>query len=176
MKYNVRHIEGFTLIEVSVLVVIIGILAAIAYGAPISIQKTSRDQERADDVASFARRLEQAYRGQEAGAPSYPSTTEMTTAVANNSGFVTKLDPDVLKAPGATSASFIPATSASMTTPAASGEPTASHYVYQPLKADDTLCTGDSITIQTNNCVRFFIYYRTEKDNVIKKEVSEHQQ
>ena len=152
---------------------VMGILATLAVIVPLSFQKSARDSERGDDTGSITRRLEQAYTAQETGSPSYPSTTTLLgniSASGATSGTLARLSPDAVKAPNGLAKSVIKATSNSMTTPAAAGEPTFSQYVYQPLKDNGAICDGTDI------CVRFNLYYRRESDNVIQIIKSVHQQ
>lgn len=167
--------NGFTLIEMIITMVIIGILAGIVVFSPKTFLVTARDQERSDDIHSIARRLEQAYTSQDLGYPGYPSTTELATDMSAHSRTMTRLSPDALKAPNASSAiSVIAATNNALIDPAGLNTPSVSQYVYQPLAADGSLCTANPSS--SSPCVRFYLYYRQESDNGLQKIKSIHQQ
>lgn len=166
---------GFTLIELLVVIMIMGILLSVSLVAQRSNQTYADDNERADDTASIARRLEQAYSNQETGAPSYPSTTELLADISSASGTMKNVNPDAYTAPGAPGPSVVPAASEARFPP--SPEPTATTYVYQPLRHDGRLCTADpSTTSDSDNCVSFVLYYRAVMGNAIKTIMSIHQQ
>lgn len=166
--------SGFTLIELIITIVIIGILAGIVVFSPKTFLITARDQERSDDVQSITRRLEQAYVSQDLGHPAYPSTAELAGDITSHTRTMTRLSPDALKAPGASGASVLMATSTSLTAPADANVPTLSQYVYQPLTASGTLCTASPST--NDPCVRFYLYYRKEAGGSLQKIKSIHQQ
>jgi prepilin-type N-terminal cleavage/methylation domain-containing protein len=173
--YTMSRTDGFTITELIVTIVVIGILATLAVTVPTYFQKTARDDERADDTTSIARRLEQAYTAQEVGSPSYPTTTKLLSDIScsGGSGTVLRLSVDAFKAPNGTCSSVSMATSTSTTAPAGANTPTLTQYVYQPLTTSDStaiVCTGASI------CVRFNLYYRRESDNSIQIIKSIHQQ
>ncbi|MGB4762315.1 MAG: prepilin-type N-terminal cleavage/methylation domain-containing protein [Candidatus Saccharimonas sp.] len=157
MKYT----DGFTLVEVLVTIVVLGILLSIVVFIPVQALPRARDTERLNDVASIARRLEQAYTAQEVGTPSYPSTTRLLSDISSNSGTVARLGTEAVRAPRASGSSVVAATSTSTMAPKGTGSPVLGEYVYQPLTRTGTLCTGTSI------CTRFFLYYRTEVTNIV---------
>lgn len=165
-----KYAGGFTLIEVLATIVVLGILLSIVVFIPMQALPNARDTERLNDIASIARRLEQAYIAQEVGGPSYPSTTRLLSDISSGSGTVTRLGPDAVRAPGASASSVVAATSTSTSTPKGSGSPVLNEYVYQPLTSANALCTGSSI------CVRYYLYYRTETSNTIMTTKSVHQQ
>lgn len=166
--------NGFTVIELIITIVIIGIFATIVIVSPKTFLVTARDEERVDDVASIARRLEQAYSSQDMGRPAYPSTTELAADISGDTRTMTRLRPEALQAPRGNANSVSSASSTSLTAPAGTGSPTLSQYVYQPLRADGTLCANNPSS--GNPCVRFYLYYRLEKDNSIQYIKSIHQQ
>lgn len=175
MKQFMDQESGFTLIELIITIVIIGILAGIVVFSPKTFLVSARDQERSDDTHSIVRRLEQAYTSQDLGYPAYPSTAELSSDIATKTRTMTRLSPDALKAPGVSEVtSVIIATSTSLTAPAGANAPTLSQYVYQPLAADGSLCTASPST--SSPCVRFYLYYRKESDNSLQKIKSLHQQ
>lgn len=167
---------GFTIIELLVVIVIIGILAGLTTPSLKGYLVKSRDQERTDDVTSLVRRLEQAYTEQSIGYPSYPSTNEYLTDISSFTRTAAGLNKEALKAPGASSSSVVVATSTSTTSPLSTAV-TKDQYVYQPLDNSGNLCkNASSATSPGNNCTHFNFYYRTEADNVLHKIVSIHQQ
>ncbi|MDO4773739.1 MAG: prepilin-type N-terminal cleavage/methylation domain-containing protein [Candidatus Saccharibacteria bacterium] len=137
---------GFTLAEIMIVLVIIGILVAINLPMFFGSSARSRDAERANDVATIASELERSYRATAATAgPSYPPTnastaTTIATIIGNN---------DSITAPKATSNSIIPAASASPQ------HPSGLQYIYQSFNAAGALCTAAP-------CVRFILYYYHE--------------
>lgn len=165
-----KYAGGFTLIEVIVTVTVLGILLSIAVFVPMQALPNARDTERLNDVASVARRLEQAYAAQEVGKPSYPSTTRLLSDISSNSGTVARLGEDAVKAPNASSSSVVAATSNSTSAPKGSGSPVLNEYVYQPLTSAGAVCTG------TTTCVRYYLYYRSEAGNAVVITKSIHQQ
>ena len=63
------------------------------------------------------------------------------------------------------------------TNPAGTDTPSLTQYVYQPLKADGSLCTASpSSTVVANRCVRFFLYYKDTATGQVIKLKSVHQQ
>lgn len=151
-----------------------GILLGLVVFTPKTFLVTSRDQERADDTAAIARRLEQAYTSQDLGYPAYPSTTELAADISGDTRTMTRLQPEALSSPGTTGSSVVSATTASNTGPAGTGTPALNQYVYQPLTAAGSLCTANPSN--STPCVRFFLYYRLEENNDIKLIKSIYQQ
>jgi len=175
MQHSTQPELGYTVIEMLVTIMIIGILAVLVFYAPKSFLVSSRDSERSDDVASIARRLEQAYLNQDLGGPGYPSTTKLLSDISSRSNTMSRLKPEASQSPGGATSSVIAATSTSLSTPASGGAPSIKQYVYQPLKANASggwdLCTST-----TDLCTRFFLYYRLEANNTIQIIKSLHQQ
>lgn len=154
------HTGGFTLIELIIVITVIGILLTVGLVAQSNLRDYATDRERGDDVASIARRLEQAYTNQDIGSASYPSTAEIIADATGRTRTLSGINADALAAPGTTRSAIVPATSPSISSP--TPDPTSDTYVYLPLTTDDSLCTADpSTTLPADNCVRFFLYYRT---------------
>lgn len=166
MKYEV----GYTIVELVTVITIIGILVVLSYGGIGAYRQYSNDAERADDVNSIALRLESSYTNQDLAKPAYPSINEFNADSPTMVRTLSRLSKDAVKAPGSNVVSVIGATSTSQTEPVAGG-PTKDKYVYQPLTANDAICNWT-----TQTCVRFFFYYRTERDDVLHKVKSIHQQ
>lgn len=168
---------GYTVIELIVVIGIIIIMAAIVVFAPQDFQEKADAQEQSDDVASIARRLETAYSAQDIGAPSYPSTVEMMADISSKSRTMTRTDPEMFIAPGASSSSVIVATNTSTTAPATGSSPSKSQYVYQPINSSGNLCTASpSATNPANRCIKFNLYYRDILSGNIRRVKSLHQQ
>ena len=137
-----RRSKGFTIIELLLTITVIVILAAVAVYPSFEVLPRAQDTERLNDIASIARRLEQAYTAQEVGAPAYPTATKLIADISTKSGTVARLDTEALKAPGATTSSIVAATSESLSAPKGTGSPVLNEYVYQPLTSANVLCTG----------------------------------
>jgi prepilin-type N-terminal cleavage/methylation domain-containing protein len=127
--------SGFTIVELLIVIVVIGILATLVIVTFTGIQQKARDSQRQTDIQALDSHLESYY----AQNGSYPSLAVLTTTGwtgANMKG----LDPAALVDPkGGT----IAATAA------------ADHYGYAP-KAGGAACTDSgSGTTSTSNCDSF---------------------
>lgn len=162
--------SGFTIVELLVAMTVLVILATITTFQVGKTMENARDVERTNDVASLARRLEQAYTAQELGSPSYPSTTQLAVNIGSLDGTVARLDAEVFQAPDTEHNSVIMAETKWPSTPLQDRAITVDDYVYQPLASDGTLCTG------TVTCVRFFLFYKLEVNETIITIKSIHQQ
>ena len=75
--------QGYTVIEVTIIIIVVAILAAIMVDSAVGYQIRARDSERASDVDVITRSLERYYRTQAvAVGGSYPAS--------NNSGKVSR--------------------------------------------------------------------------------------
>lgn len=150
---------GFTIVEVSVIIVVMAILLAVSVQSVIGYQENARDSERYADTEVITKGLERYYRTQSVvtGA-TYPPTSVTATTLTN---FIESTA--ATTAPGQTSSSLIIASTAGAQTP------TVSQYIYQPLNVNGTLCTAAP-------CVRYDLYYRIEKANALKVMSSMRQQ
>jgi prepilin-type N-terminal cleavage/methylation domain-containing protein len=154
--------KGFTIVELLIVIVIIGILFAIVLNSFSDSQARARDTDRKSDIEVIGRRFESVFTNRTLGAATYPRTTDIVAGNAALSG----LDPEALRTQRITNSqamSLIPATNNTATIAGVTPQPTVDQYVYQPLTADNVLCTSGLI------CVKFNLYYRTEADNVIAK-------
>jgi len=86
--------QGFTIVELLIVIVVIGILAALVLNSFSGVQARARDTERRTDINAVATQLE-VYYNDNGG---YPSTTDLTdtTWVTNN---LKGLDAEALKDP-----------------------------------------------------------------------------
>ena len=163
--------EGFSLIELITVMVVVGVLIAMTALTVTQVQPAARDTERKDDLASIGRRLEQAYAAQDVGAPAYPTATKLISDINSQSGTMLRLSTEATRAPSSTSTSVVAATSKSTSEPKGPGNSlTLNEYVYQPLTINGDLCSG------SDTCVRFFLYTKLERDSQPFKIKSIHQQ
>lgn len=157
---------GYTIIELMVVMVIIGILAGLSTTIILSYRYQGRDSERKSDVEAIARSFEISYlRDATASGPSYP-TTQKATDTSGYASLFKGQSLDATKAPDTTAATSIVAA----TTTTRPQSPTKDQYIYLPLAADGSLCNGNSL------CVRFFLYYRLEGNSTVYSVESVHQQ
>lgn len=158
--YDSRSLSyGFTIIELSLVIVIIAILAAATTGSVLGFYTNANDRQRTSDITTIASALERYYRTQAAvvGA-GYPGASVGASGIASIVG-----DNDALTAPDQSTTSLIVATSAG------AQSPTYSQYIYQPMNADGSICN-------TTPCAKFKLYFRTEANNTVKSYDSLRQQ
>ena len=143
--------KGFTIVELLIVIVVIGILAALVLNTFSGVQRRARDTERQTDVNSVATQLE-VYYNDNGGYPVL--TNELgsdTWADANLPG----IDLNALRPPG-TVANAMTATAT----------PTSTQYGYQTFDADDTTACS------TNPCAKFHLYWLREDDNSVQSKDS----
>ena len=146
--------RGYTVIEVSVIIIVIAILAAIMIDSAVGYQVRARDSERASDIDVITRSLERHYRTQAVAiGASYPASTITPSAlgsIVDNS--------DAILAPGQSTNSLVIASTNSAQTP------NKDQYIYQPLQVNGSLCTATP-------CVRYKVYYWLETtEEVVMRE------
>ncbi len=151
---------GFTLVEVLIVIVIIGILTTISFGANNKIQIDARDQERASKAATLADALEKYH----SRSGEYPSTAALLQTNAEN--IKTKLqipNTDPLRMPRSSYFPSITNTNGSKerfayiggnpATPAAPGQADCASTTQTPALINDAVCP------------RFELTWRNESDN-----------
>lgn len=157
---------GFTIVELMLTIVIIGILMGLSTTIIVSHRSAGRDAERESDVESIARSFELSYlRDATSAGPSYP-TTQRAANITGYPALFKKQDLSATKAPGTTEDTSIVAS----TSTSRPQSPSKNQYIYLPLTSSGSLCEGSDI------CVRFFIYYRLEGNNSVRTVESMHQQ
>ena len=166
--------RGFTVVEMIITVTIMGILLTLAVVSVNTSLVRARDDERRADVESIGLALESFYRTGSANSTEfgvYPSVGILATVVALNTA-LPDLTNETFLAPNndIMLSSFIPATNAITTTAGVTPQPSIAQYVYQPLKANGTLCAA----IDTD-CRKFNLYFRLEGDNTVVKVTSKNQ-
>lgn len=128
-----RKESGFTIVELLIVIVVIGILAALVVTTFSGVQKKARDSERQTDINAIHGQVE-AYYAQNG---KYPTITDLNTASfvsANLKG----LDPAALKDPKGSAST--------LSTTAGAGTYS---YVATPANCDNTTgneCTGYTLT------------------------------
>ncbi len=153
---------GFTLIEVSIVLVIIGILTTLVSVQVIRTQMVARDKERENDVKIIANALEEVYRsGQIDGSPiptgdaaitppvpmAYPSRWILDSTDAQSRAIIGAIDPNALKSPLKKVLSMTVANNDTGISGSTAGgrtitaDSTNDVYIYQPLQYEDSdLC------------------------------------
>ncbi len=146
--------RGFTVIELLIVIVVIGILAALVLNSFAGVQQRARDTERKTDISAVATHLEAYYN--DAGAGKYPTLANLQ----DSSGWVTTnlkgLDLAALSAPGQTTNNITDTTT-----------PTKDQYGYKPFNASNAACDNS-----TSNCVKFTLYYLKEDGNTVDSKAS----
>jgi prepilin-type N-terminal cleavage/methylation domain-containing protein len=171
--------RGFTIVELIITITIMGILLTLAVVNVGTTQVKTRDDERTNDVTSFALSLEQFYTNgqQDSGLElgRYPSDGILDAAPTPLEK-LRRVFPDMdfaaVTAPGKSSPldTLTVATNNAQATISVAPQPTISQYVYQPLKKDGTLCTQ-----AIDDCSKFNIFYRLEIDNTVYRITSKNQ-
>lgn len=187
-----KHRAGFTLIELLITITVMVMLIIVSVISLRSSQASARDEERKTDIENIARGLEQRYTNGNpvVTAPAYvqkgvyPGTNEMLHGMGWDRADYTPVQVvggyliDLL--PGTTSENFTPpnggtfdiicvwACQPAETQSVVDAATTPGKYVYEPIDATGNVCSA-------GGCVRFNLYYRTEKDNVIHKVMSKNQ-
>ena len=187
-----KHRAGFTLIELLITITVMVMLIVVAVISLRSSQASARDEERKTDIETIARGLEQRYTN---GNPvvtapsyvqkgSYPGTNEILHGMGWDrfgydplqvvGGYLTEL------LPGTSPANFVPPNNGTFEAscvwacqPAETQSfidsiSTPSKYIYEPIDKTGNICSA-------GDCVRFNLYYRTERDNVVHKVMSKNQ-
>lgn len=167
MPLRARSTAGYTLVEMMVTIVVIGILAGLSLTITRSYTDLGDDAERESDVEAIARAFEINYtKNASVSGPSYP-TTQQATTTADYGTLFNGQDLAITKAPLSTATTSIVAASN-----IDSQTPSAATYVYQPFSSSGSLCTSS----YANDCVRFILWYRDERSGTNKTVESIHQQ
>src|SRR3990167_10979045 len=124
MKINKRQ-QGFTIVELLIVIVVIGILAALVITTFTGIQQKARNTERQTDVKALHGQVE-AYYAQNGKYPTLANLNDTTWRTANMKG----LDAEALKDPKGSAQTLVAA-------------PAANDYAYAVFMADGTTaCTN----------------------------------
>lgn len=181
-----RH-SGFTLVELLITITIMVILMTLSVVGLRSLQANARDEQRATDANLIARGLETRYANGNPKATSayinkgeYPGINEMEhakglteagfTPTSVTNGYLQELLPGLDKKIVTNNSLDFMCASACAAEVAATinSKTTTSKFIYEPIDSTNNVCFN-------GGCIRFNLYYRTEKDNVVHKIMSKHQ-
>lgn len=139
--------KGFTIVELLIVIIIIGILAALVLNSFRGVQERARDTERQTDVKAQAAQLE-VYYTDNGGYPIFTGSVDTDSWIQTN---LKGADLNAWRAPNQPANSMVN-----------SSTPTIKQYGYTPLQNDGTTaCT-------TAPCAKFKLYWHSEKDDSIK--------
>lgn len=141
-----RKQSGFTIVELLIVIVVIGILAALVVTTFSGIQRKARNTERETDIKAIHGQLE-AYFAQN---NSYPAMAELNDASFRSSN-LKGLDAEALKDPKGASQ-------------AVSAAASATSYGYAPTKDDGSACTTAA-----NDCSKYTLTAKREGDTDFTK-------
>lgn len=147
--------QGFTIIELMVVIVVIGILATIITISYDGIQRDVRDSERSSDIEIIKSALETYYNQKGSYPVSNASSISSTIGELN-------LTPESVRAPGVNNA----ATPSLITNGSYPPAPNVSEYVYQSFTSS-TASSANLCTTTSTPCTSYELSWRKEKDNTV---------
>lgn len=161
--------RGFTIVELTIVIAIMGILLVLAVVNLRGTQANARDDERKSDVEAIALNLEAFYTSGNDTSTTvgrYPSTgiigIEQTT--------LRDIDLKSLATPGNTASSLVATTNDTQTTAGVLPQPTINTYVYQPMQSNGVRCTSGA-----QECRKFNLYYKMETTGAVMMVASKNQ-
>jgi prepilin-type N-terminal cleavage/methylation domain-containing protein len=133
--------KGFTIVELLIVIVVIGILAGLVITTYNGIQQKARNTERTTDLKTFQSQLEAYY----ANNGSYPGNDSLGGTSASNVTFIKAsmkgMDSETLRDPKGTANDY------SLNTGTTTG---GNKYTYAPTQDDGTACTTAA-----GNCTKY---------------------
>lgn len=148
---TIKNSRGFTIVELLIVIVVIGILAALVLNSFRGVQERARDTKRRTDVNAQAGQLE-VYYTDHGGYPVFTGEINTDSWIQGN---LKGADLNAWRAPNQSANSMVN-----------SATPDKDHYGYVPLQDDGTTaCT-------TEPCAKFKLYWYSEKDNVVNSKDS----
>lgn len=128
-----RQSKGFTIVELLIVIVVIGILAGLVITTFVGVQQKARDSERKTDVNGLHAQVE-AYYAQNGFYPTFANMNDETATTGFRVVELKGLDNEAFRAPGGTATTFAAATA------------TTTQYAYVPVPADCDNTTGNECT------------------------------
>jgi prepilin-type N-terminal cleavage/methylation domain-containing protein len=139
--------RGFTIVELLIVIVVIGILAGLVITTYNGIQQKARNTERQTDLKALQGQLE-AYTAENGR---YPSTADLGSTSASNVTFIQAnmkgLDKEALRDPKAAAGNYALASS-----------PTVNQYSYAPTNDAGTACDDTG----SNDCTKYTLTAKQE--------------
>jgi prepilin-type N-terminal cleavage/methylation domain-containing protein len=143
---TIKNSKGFTIVELLIVIVVIGILAALVLNSFRGVQERARDTERRTDQNSVATQLE-VYYTDNGGYPQFTGQVDTDAWITAN---LKGADLNAWRAPNFNTNTMVN-----------SATPTKDQYGYTPLQADGTTaCT-------TAPCAKFKLFYFSEKTSTV---------
>lgn len=140
---SIRNNKGFTIVELLIVIVVIGILAALVLNSFRGVQERARDTKRRTDVNAQASQLEVYYTDQ----GHYPLATQVSQDSFITSNFK-GADLNAWRAPNQNTNSMVN-----------SATPDKDHYGYQAFQTDGTTpCSA----ADGSDCAHFKLYWYSE--------------
>ncbi len=138
-----RKQSGFTIVELLIVIIVIGILAALVLVTFTGVQQKARNTERTTDIKAVASHLE-VYNAQNGFYPTFANLNDNSnpTWVSQN---LKGLDKEALRDPKGTLYTFLASSSSSQ-------------YGYAPTKDDGSACDNSA----GNECTKFTLTYTLE--------------
>jgi general secretion pathway protein G len=106
ISLNKKQDKGFTIVELLIVIVVIGILAGLVITTYNGIQQKARNTERTTDLKTFQSQLEAYY----ANNGRYPATSDLGTTSASNVTFIASnmkgMDKETLRDPKAAAGDY----------------------------------------------------------------------
>ncbi len=155
-NHNLKKQSGFTIVELLIVIVVIGILAALVLNSFSGVQAKARDTERATDVKALSTQLEAFYNGD--GQGSYPLLSQINTDTLAT-GLLKGIDANTLHAPGTTTATSLQGTAAG----------NKDQYGYIPLTVPGGVACALVGSGPTTTCGKFTLTYFTEASGLQTK-------
>jgi prepilin-type N-terminal cleavage/methylation domain-containing protein len=143
---TIKNSKGFTIVELLIVIIIIGILAALVLNSFRGVQERARDTKRQTDINAQSSQLE-VYYTDNGGYPVFTGQVNTDSWITAN---LKGADLNAWRAPNQTTNSMVNSTT-----------PDKDHYGYTPLQDDGTTaCT-------TAPCAKYKLYWYSEKDATV---------